>query len=144
MASTSDDPGSNTPEPDINITPLADVMLVLLIIFMITAPLMSHKIKVNLPDANPHQQAESVAVTPIDLAVEPDGTVYWNDSKLSDAIFQARLRVAASNNPQPALNIRADKTTHYSVIWKIMQEAKAAGMVHVGFITEGGNTGSTP
>ncbi|TAN04045.1 MAG: biopolymer transporter ExbD [Rhodanobacteraceae bacterium] len=135
---------SDVPGAEINVTPLADVMLVLLIIFMITAPLMSHKIKVNLPDANPHTKPVAVDVPPIDLALEADGTIYWNDSEVDDAIFRARLGVAAGSNPQPALNIRADKTTPYRIIWKVMQEAKSAGMVHVGFITHGSGKGSGP
>jgi biopolymer transport protein ExbD len=112
-------------------------MLVLLIIFMITAPLMSHKVKVDLPRADPNTKPVPIEVPPIDLAVEADGTLYWNDSLISDAILSAKLRAEASNAPQPELDIRADKTTPYSIIWKVMQEAKDAGMVHVGFITHG-------
>ncbi|HLI18425.1 MAG TPA: biopolymer transporter ExbD [Rhodanobacteraceae bacterium] len=143
--STGGDPSRDIPGAEINVTPLADVMLVLLIIFMITAPLMSHKVKIDLPNANPHTKPTPADVPPIDLAVEPDGTMYWNDGEISEAILNARLRTAASNNPQPALNIRADKTTPYRVIWKVMQDAKDAGMVHVGFITQGtGKKGAGP
>ncbi len=134
--STGGDPGE-IPKAEINVTPLADVMLVLLIIFMITATLMSHKVKIDLPKANPNTKPAAIEVPPIDLAVEPDGTLYWNDSEVSEAVYSARLRAAATSVPQPALNIRADKTTPYKVIWKVMQDAKGAGMVHLGFITEG-------
>ena len=143
--STGDTSGTEIPRAEINVTPLADVMLVLLIIFMITAPLMSHKIKVDLPRADPNTKPTTIEVPPIDLAVEPDGTMYWNDNEISDAIYSARLRAAASNQPQPELQIRADKTTPYKVIWKVMQDAKDAGMVHIGFITHGkAKTGSGP
>ncbi|WHZ20065.1 MAG: Biopolymer transport protein ExbD/TolR [Rhodanobacteraceae bacterium] len=135
--SVGENTGSDIPKAEINVTPLADVMLVLLIIFMITAPLMSHKVKVDLPRADPNTKPATIQVPPIDLAVEPDGTLYWNDSPVSDAVLTARLRAAAASNPQPELNIRADKTTPYKVIWKVMQEAKSAGMVHLGFITQG-------
>ena len=136
---------STGPMSEINVTPLVDVMLVLLIIFMITAPLMSHKVKVDLPRADPNTKPASIEVPPIDLAVEPDGTVYWNDSLISDAVLSAKLRAAATSVPQPELNIRADKTTPYRVIWKVMQDAKGAGMVHLGFITQGkARSGSTP
>ena len=135
--SAGDNTGSDIPRAEINVTPLADVMLVLLIIFMITAPLMSHKVKVDLPRANPETKPSVVEVPPIDLAVEPDGTLYWNDNQISDAVLSARLRAAATVQPQPELNIRADKTTQYKIIWKVMQEAKDAGMVHIGFITQG-------
>jgi biopolymer transport protein ExbD len=129
--------GSEIPKAEINVTPLADVMLVLLIIFMITAPLMTHKVKVDLPRADPNTKPATIDVPPIDLAVEPDGTLYWNDSQVSDAVYTAKLRAAATSVPQPDLNIRADKTTPYRVIWKVMQDAKGAGMVHLGFITAG-------
>ena len=130
--------GSDIPKAEINVTPLADVMLVLLIIFMITAPLMSHKVKVDLPKANPDTKPAVIKVPPVDLAIEPDGTLYWNDAQVSEAVFNAKLKVAAAQVPQPELHIRADKTTTYNVIWKTMQDARNAGMVHLGFITNGG------
>ncbi|MES2404495.1 MAG: biopolymer transporter ExbD [Pseudomonadota bacterium] len=143
--SLGDNTGSDIPRAEINVTPLADVMLVLLIIFMITAPLMSHKVKIDLPRADPNTKPVPIEVPPIDLAVEADGTLYWNDSPISDAILSAKLRAEASNTPQPELDIRADKTTPYRIIWKVMQEAKDAGLVHVGFITHGkGKNGSNP
>lgn len=135
--STGDNTGSDIPKAEINVTPLADVMLVLLIIFMITAPLSSHKVKIELPLANPNTKKTPITVPPIDLAVKPDGSLYWNDSEISEAVLSAKLRAAATDVPQPELNIRADKTTEYKVIWKVMQDAKAAGMVHLGFITKG-------
>ena len=127
---------SSGPMADINVTPLVDVMLVLLIIFMITAPLMSHKITVKLPKANPNQTAADKMV-PIDLAVREDGSMYWNDSPITNAELKARLAVEAQKTPQPELQIRADKTIEYRTIWEVMSAAKGAGMVHVGFITTG-------
>jgi len=111
-------------------------MLVLLIIFMITAPLMSHKITVELPKANPNQTAADKMV-PIDLAVREDGSMYWNDNAITNAELKARLAVEAQKTPQPELQIRADKTIEYRTIWEVMSAAKGAGMVHVGFITTG-------
>lgn len=133
--STGDNNGGMMAE--INVTPLADVMLVLLIVFMITAPLMSHKIKVNLPKADPDQKAAAIKVPPIDLAIESDGTIYWNDSKLDQSELKARLAVTAQQFPQPALNIRADKETPYKFIKMVMSDAQAEGMVHLGFVTTG-------
>ncbi len=135
MAFSSNSGGSGL-MADINVTPLVDVMLVLLIIFMITAPLMSHKIKVELPKANPNQTAADKMV-PIDLAIRADGTMYWNDNAVSNAELKARLAVEAMKTPQPELQIRADKTIEYRTIWDVMSAAKGAGMVHVGFITTG-------
>ena len=135
MAFSSNSGGSGL-MADINVTPLVDVMLVLLIIFMITAPLMSHKIKVELPKANPNQTAADKMV-PIDLAIRADGSMYWNDNAVSNAELKARLAVEAMKTPQPELQIRADKSIEYRTIWDVMSAAKGAGMVHVGFITTG-------
>jgi biopolymer transport protein ExbD len=121
---------------EINVTPLVDVMLVLLIIFMITAPLASHKIKVELPIAsldNPPDEGQS---HPITLAVRDTGALYWDDEPVTEASMQAKLRVAAQRQPQPELQIRADKDTEYSLIATVMGDAKAAGMVKLGFITQ--------
>ena len=119
---------------DINVTPLVDVMLVLLIIFMITAPLMTHKIRIDLPQANPNVQ-ETNPPEPIDLAVKESGDLFWNDEPITEAMLSAQLRVAAQKNPQPELQIRAEKTTQYQLIATVMANAKSAGMVKIGFIT---------
>ena len=108
MAFTSNSGGG--PMAEINVTPLVDVMLVLLIIFMITAPLMSHKIRIDLPQANPNVQEQNPP-EPIDLAVKETGEIFWNDELVTEAMLQAQLRVAAQKNPQPELQIRADKDT---------------------------------
>jgi len=124
------------PMSEINVTPLVDVMLVLLIIFMITAPLMSHRITVDLPTANP-KVSDSEPVEPMDLAVKPDGTMYLSDIEVTEAELKAQFAVAAAKAPQPELQIRADKTTEYKIVKKILGDAKDQGMVHVGFITTG-------
>ena len=124
------------PMAEINVTPLVDVMLVLLIIFMITAPLMSHKIRIDLPQANPNVQ-ETNPPEPIDLAIKENGELAWNDEVVTDAILQAQLRVNAQKSPQPELQIRADKLTQWQKIATVMAEAKSAGMVKIGFMTTG-------
>ena len=128
--------GQGAPMSEINVTPLVDVMLVLLIIFMITAPLMTHRIRIDLPQANPNQQQETPP-DPIDLAVKEPGSLFWNDEPITDAMLQAQLRVVAQRTPQPELQIRAEKTTQYQTIATVMAEAKSAGMVKIGFITTG-------
>lgn len=125
---------SGGPMADINVTPLVDVMLVLLIIFMITAPLMTHKIRIDLPQANPNT-VETNPPEPIDLAVRESGDLYWNDEPITEAMLSAQLRVAAQKNPQPELQIRAEKTTQYQLIATVMANAKSSGMVKIGFIT---------
>lgn len=128
--------GSGGPMAEINVTPMVDVMLVLLIIFMITAPLMSHKIRIDLPQANPNVQDVNPP-DPIDLAIRENGELAWNDEPVTEAILQAQLRVAAQKNPQPELQIRADKLTEWQKIASVLAEAKSAGMVKLGFMTTG-------
>ena len=137
MAMTTGGSGGG-PMAEINVTPLVDVMLVLLIIFMITAPLMSHKIRIDLPQANPNTQ-DLNPPEPIDLAIKENGDLFWNDEPVTDAILQAQLRVAAQKSPQPELQIRADKPTQWQKIATVMAEAKSAGMVKLGFMTTGAN-----
>src|SRR5690606_24665853 len=94
---------SGGPMADINVTPLVDVMLVLLIIFIITAPLMSHKVRVELPEANLVQIPEDAEKRsgPITLAVKEDGTIYWNDEEIDRGTLESRLATSAQQTPQP-------------------------------------------
>ncbi|HUA81247.1 MAG TPA: biopolymer transporter ExbD [Dyella sp.] len=130
---------SGSPMSEINVTPLVDVMLVLLIIFMITAPLMSHRITVKLPTANPKTADEAPKVEPIDLAIKDDGSMYLNDSQqpITDTELKSKFVVYASMTPQPELQIRAAKDTEFKTVRKVLGEAKDSGMVHVGFMTTG-------
>ncbi len=126
---------SGGPMSEINVTPLVDVMLVLLIIFMITAPLMSHSITIQLPTANPKTKDEDVKTPPLDLAVKEDGSMYLDDRPVSEAELKARFLVEAQRLPQPELQIRADKATEFKIVKKIIGSAKDSGMVHVAFMT---------
>ncbi len=121
---------------EINVTPLVDVMLVLLIIFMITAPLAQHKIKIELPIAALAKPPDEAVNQPITLSVKDNGELYWNDEPITEAAMQAQLRVAAQRTPQPELQIRADRDTEYQIVASVMTDAKNAGMVKVGFITQ--------
>jgi len=121
---------------DINVTPLVDVMLVLLIIFMITAPLMSHTVTVTLPTTQPPKDEQSANPTaPLDLAIKDDGSMYLNDNPVTEAELKAAFAVAANRSPQPELQVRGAKDTQWKIIRKMLGEAKGAGMVHVGFMT---------
>jgi biopolymer transport protein ExbD len=126
---------SGGPMSEINVTPLVDVMLVLLIIFMITAPLMSHSITIDLPTANPKTKEPEMVVPPLDLAVKQDGSMYFNDHAVTEAELRSLLAVNAQKSPQPELQIRADKGTEFKIVKKIIGDAKDSGMVHVGFMT---------
>ncbi|MCI4568007.1 biopolymer transporter ExbD [Lysobacter sp. CFH 32150] len=129
---------SGGPMAEINVTPLVDVMLVLLIIFMITAPLMSHKVKVELPQATLDQldRDKVIVVQPITIAVTEEGKLFWNDQPITHDQVESRLSVEAQKTPQPPLNVRGDKTTKYRVIADVVRMAQAQGMRKVGFVAE--------
>ena len=129
---------SGGPMAEINVTPLVDVMLVLLIIFMITAPLMSHKVKVELPQANLEQldRDKPLVVQPITIAVTEEGNLFWNDQPITKDLIESRLSVEAQKTPQPAVNVRGDRTTKYRVVQEVVQIAQNQGMRKVGFVAE--------
>jgi len=119
----------------INIVPLVDVMLVLLIIFMVTAPLMAHKVKVELPKANLDERPEDgPPVPPITIAVTDSGNIYMNDQPVTRDLLESALSVEAQKTPQPSVNIRGDATTKYRVINEVVTVAQAQGMRKVGFV----------
>ena len=120
---------------EINVTPLVDVMLVLLIIFMITAPLMSHKVKVDLPAANLDRKEEKApAVPPVTLAVLEDGSLFWNDELIGKDLLESRLAIEAQKTPQPQVNVRGDQATKYRIVSEVVKIAQAQGMRKVGFV----------
>ncbi|AXK73198.1 biopolymer transporter ExbD [Lysobacter sp. TY2-98] len=127
---------SGGPMAEINVTPLVDVMLVLLIIFMITAPLMTHKVKVELPQANliKHGEDQPPPVPPITLTVQEDGSVYWNDEPIQKSLLESQFSVEAQKTPQPQLNVRGDKTTKYQILKELVDMAQKQGMRKVGFV----------
>ncbi len=127
---------SSGPMADINVTPLVDVMLVLLIIFIITAPLMAHKVQIELPEANLVQDPDEAAkrMSPITLSVKEDGSLYWNDELITKEILESRLSSAAQMTPQPPLNLRGDRTTKMRTINEVTKIAQNQGMLDVGFV----------
>ena len=125
--------GGSGPMSDMNVTPLVDVMLVLLIIFMITVPMLSHKIKIDLPQPTLNPPPDNPP-EPITLGVKTSGQLYWNDEPITEAALQAQLRVTSQRNPQPELKIQADKTAKYQQVATVMADAKNAGMTKIGFL----------
>jgi biopolymer transport protein ExbD len=103
------------PMADINVTPLVDVMLVLLIIFMITAPLMTHKVVVKLPEATLTTRPE-LKIPPVTLAIKTSGERFWNDEAVTTAALEQKVAVIVQRDPQPQVNVRADKDTRYGFI----------------------------
>jgi len=119
---------------EINMIPFIDVMLVLLIIFIITVPVIKHAVNIELPQAS----IEKVQDKPenISLSVDADGVYYWNDQRIEDADFAARLEAAAAQDPQPELHIRGDKAVRYERVAQAMATAQRSGVRKIGFITE--------
>ena len=128
---------SGGPMADINVTPLVDVMLVLLIIFMITAPMLSHKIKIDLPQPNPNVVNPENPPDPVRLQIRQDGSLYWNDTPVDELGLKAQIAVIAQQSNQPELQIDADDAAQYEVVARVLSDAKDAGMVHVGFMSTG-------
>jgi biopolymer transport protein ExbD len=131
--------GGSGPMADINVTPLVDVMLVLLIIFMITVPMLSHKIKIDLPQpAPPPLVPPPPPPEPLSLSVRATGQFFLGDEPVTEEALQAQLRVAAQKDPQPELDIRAEKTAKYQWVATVMADAKNAGMTKIGFVSAEG------
>ncbi|GAB3737081.1 biopolymer transporter ExbD [Luteimonas pelagia] len=127
---------SGGPMATINVVPLVDVMLVLLIIFMVTTPLMSHQVQVELPEATIEEpDDEAPPVPPITLAVTDDGSLYWNDEPITRELLESRLSVEAQKTPQPTIQVRGDRTTKYRVVDEIVNIAQRQGMRKIGFIS---------
>ena len=119
---------------EINMIPLIDVMLVLLVIFIITAPLMTHAVKVDLPQAS--SQPNEVKPETIQLSIKADGSVYWNAEPVDATAWQAKMDLAATQSPQPEIHIRADGDLAYRNIARIMADASRAGLGKLGFVTD--------
>ena len=122
------------PMAEINVTPMVDVMLVLLVIFIIAAPLFTHAVKLDLPNAQSAAAPEKPET--ISLSIDGAGAIYWNNDLIPQAELDARFAAAAGKKPQPELQLRADKSTRYEVIAQIMAAAQANGLTKMGFVTE--------
>jgi biopolymer transport protein ExbD len=122
---------------EINTTPLVDVMLVLLIVFMITVPVITHTIPVELPKVR--NEATKTAPENINIAVNRDGQIFWGQTLVPDVpALLERLKGAAVLQPQPEVHVRADQTTRYEYVGRVILTAQRAGIRKVGFITEPG------
>lgn len=129
-----DQQGANAPMSEINVTPMVDVMLVLLIIFIITAPLLTHSIRVDLPTAGSTASPEKPDI--ITLSLNREGSLFWNDKAVSESDLPGRLAEAGERKPQPELHLRADRDTRYQKIAEIMATAQKAGIQKLGFVSQ--------
>ena len=121
---------------EINMTPLVDVMLVLLIIFIITIPVMKHSVNVDLPVAK--NQPQVIQPQTVRLSVDAQGLYVWNEAPVEASALAGLLQAEAAREPQPELHIRGDKAVRYEHVAKVMASAQQAGLRKIGFITEPG------
>src|SRR5262245_22424352 len=125
---------------EINTTPLVDVMLVLLIVFMITIPVITHTVPLELPHVR--NLATQTKPENINISINRDGQIFWNLSVVDTNALLERLKSAAVQKPQPEVHVRADQMTRYEYVGRVILTAQRAGIQKVGFITEPGPTGS--
>jgi biopolymer transport protein ExbD len=119
---------------EINMTPLVDVMLVLLVIFMITVPVIQHSVKLDLPHAR--NQADDPRPPHINLAIQADGSLRWNGIAIPFTQLPQRIASVVTQNPQPELHLYADRKTPYERVAQVMAAAQSGGMSKIGFITD--------
>jgi biopolymer transport protein ExbD len=119
---------------EINMTPLVDVMLVLLIVFIITVPVMKHAVNIELPRATSTPQ--DVKPETIRLSVDAQGQYFWNEQRVTEADLLPRLQSAAQREPQPELHLRGDKDARYESVAQALAAAQRSGLRKIGFITE--------
>ena len=125
--------GEDEPMMDINTTPLIDVMLVLLIMFIITLPVMTHAVKLDMPQSK-NQPPPDVVIEPIQLEVDWDGTVIWNGTPVQLNQLEGYFRVEAAKNPQPEVHVRPNRRAPYDTVAKVLALAQRNNMQRIGFV----------
>ena len=129
-----DSKGAPAPMSEINMVPLIDVMLVLLVIFIITAPLLTQAVKLELPKAS--SQVNDLRPEKIEFAIDAAGLLYWNGETVSRAVASERFLLEGKKQPQPEVHLRADQAVAYRFVAQTLADASKAGLTKVGFISE--------
>jgi len=119
---------------EINMTPLVDVMLVLLIVFMVTIPVIRHAVKIDLPHAS--SQKEDTKPAQVTVSIDANGNVLWDNTKVDDAALALKIAQAAQASPQPELHLDADRKVAYEKVAQVMSAAQAGGLTKIGFVTQ--------
>lgn len=128
------DPRRNQPTAEINVVPLVDVMLVLLVIFIITAPLLTHSVKIDLPRAS--SSPNITQPEHIEFGIREDGKLFWSGEAVTLEELGPRFAAAAKQQPQPELHIRADRHAYYEKVAQVMAVAAKSGLVRIGFVSD--------
>ena len=126
--------GTDAPMAEINMIPLIDVMLVLLVIFIITAPLLTHAVKVDLPRAS--SQPNLTKPDNVQLAIDAQGLLYWNGTVVERPALRERMEAAGKLRPQPEVHIRADGGVAYRKVAEVMADAAKSGLTRIGFVSD--------
>jgi biopolymer transport protein ExbD len=134
MAFASFEQDDDGPMAEINMIPLIDVMLVLLIIFMVTAPLLTHAVKVDLPKES--TIANELPPENIQIAIGPDEQLYWSGEKIDKDTLKQRLQEAAARDKTAEIQLRADQNVPYRSVAHVMSEAARLGLTRIGFVTD--------
>ncbi|WP_426398081.1 ExbD/TolR family protein [Ralstonia sp. 25C] len=119
---------------EINMTPLVDVMLVLLIIFIITIPVINHAVKIDLPRAS--NKPDDAKPQSVNVEIDAQGQVFWNNQPVDEATLQADIEKAAQQQPQPEMHLRADRSVRYERVAQVMAAIQRGGLARIGFVTE--------
>jgi len=122
------------PMADMNVVPLVDVMLVLLVIFIVTAPLLTHAVKIDLPKAS--SAANITKPEHIEFGIRQDGSLFWSGEAVTLDQLPLRFAQEAKKQPPPEVHIRADRLVHYEKVAQVMALAAKAGMIRIGFVSE--------
>jgi biopolymer transport protein ExbD len=125
---------AGAPMSDINMVPLIDVMLVLLVIFIVTAPLLTHAVKLELPRAS--AQANQAKADKIDFAIDASGALFWNGESVTRNEANSRFAAAGAQQPQPEIHLRADQAVPYRYVARTLADAARAGLTQVGFVSD--------
>jgi biopolymer transport protein ExbD len=126
--------GEGEPMMEINTTPLIDVMLVLLIMFIITLPIMSHAVKLDMPRPSSAPPPPNEIIEPIRLDIDWDGSIIWNGSLVQLSQLESYFRAEAAKDPQPELHVRPDRRANYDTVAKVLALAQRNGMQRIGFV----------
>jgi biopolymer transport protein ExbD len=121
------------PMAEMNVVPLVDVMLVLLVIFIVTAPLLTHAVKIDLPKAS--SSANVTKPEHIEFGIRESGELFWNGEAVPLAALASRFAAEAQRQPQPELHLRADRNARYESVAQVMSLAAKAGLLRIGFVS---------
>lgn len=126
--------GSGRPVAEINVVPLVDVMLVLLVVFIVTAPLLTHAVKLELPQAR--SRANVTKTEHIEIAVQQDGAIYWNGERLTREEAERKAVALAASAPDSEIHLKGDEALPYGEMARLLSTLARQGLTHIGFVTD--------